>query len=187
VSEYLAQYGYLAVLLGALIEGETILLLAGFAIQQGSLDLTLVLSLGFLGAFAGDQFWFYMARRHGSVWLARRPHLLAKAARAKHLLDRHATLFILSFRFIYGMRNLGAMVIALSAITTRRFIFLNLIAAAVWAFVVIMSGYFFGEAAVALLDGLASIEQTLFAVFVVLALAVIASLLLRRWLLRRLS
>jgi membrane protein DedA with SNARE-associated domain len=187
VSAYLAQYGYLVVALGAFAEGETILLLAGFAAQQGALDLRIVLILGIIGAFAGDQLWFALARRQGSRWLARRPHLQAKANAAKPLLERHATLFILSFRFIYGLRNLGAVVVGLSDIPTHRFIVLNFIAAVVWAVLVIMAGYFFGEAAMALLDRLASVQKQILVVAGLIAFAVIASLLLRRWLLRRLG
>src|SRR6266567_2693116 len=130
-ADFLPTYGYLGIAIGAFIEGETILLLAGYAAQQGFFDIRLVLLLGFVGAFAGDQLWFYLARRHGGQWLARRPDLAAKAASAKRLLARHATLFILSFRFIYGLRNLGAVAVALSNVPTRRFVVLNAIAALV--------------------------------------------------------
>jgi membrane protein DedA with SNARE-associated domain len=187
VSEYLAEYGYLVVALGAFAEGETILLLSGLAVQQGVLDLRIVLLLGIVGAFAGDQLWFALARHHGSRWLARRPHLLAKAARAKHLLERHATLFILSFRFIWGLRNLGAVVVGLSDVPTWRFVVLNFIAAVLWAVIVIMAGYLFGEAAMALLDRLASVEKEILSVAGLIVFAVVASVLLRRWLLRRLG
>jgi membrane protein DedA with SNARE-associated domain len=187
VSAYIAEYGYLVVALGAFIEGETILLLAGFVAQQGALDLRIVLLLGFAGAFAGDQLWFGLARRQGSRWLARRPHLLAKANATKQLLERHATLFILSFRFIYGLRNLGAVAVGLSAVSTRRFLVLNLIAAAIWTVLVVMAGYIFGEAAMTLLDRLASAQKQLLAIAGLIAFAIIASLLLRRWLLRRLG
>ncbi len=187
MSEYLAQYGYLVVALGAFAEGETILLLSGFAAQQGVFDLRIVLLLGIVGAFAGDQLWFALARRQGTRWLARRPHLLVKVATAKRLLERHATLFILSFRFIYGLRNLGAVVVGLSDVPTRRFVVLNFIAAVIWAVLVIMTGYFFGEAAVALLDRLASFEKQALVVVALIAVAIGASLLLRRWLLRRLG
>ena len=186
MSEYIAQYGYLFVGLWALLEGETVLLLAGFAVQQGQLDLWLTLAIGAVGAFAGDQFWFHMARRHGRVWLRRRPHLIARAAAAQQLLERHATLFILSFRFIYGMRNLGAMVIGLSNVGAARFAILNAIAALLWAVAVIMSGYLFGAAAVTLLQDVAGIEQIIIAVIVVIAAAIAASWLLRRWLMHRL-
>ncbi len=187
LAEYLADYGYLVVAVGAFIEGETILLLAGYAAQQGALDVRLVLLLGFVGAFAGDQLWFYLARRHGSRWLERRPHLVAKATNTKGLLERHATLFILSFRFIYGLRNLGAVAVALSDVSTRRFFLLNAAAAALWSVLVIGTGYLFGEAAAAMLDQLASIQKQVLAIAGLLACAAIASILLRRWLLRKLS
>ena len=187
MSGYLAEYGYPIVALWALLEGETVLLLAGFAAQQGTLDLRIILAIGCIGAFIGDQFWFHMARRYGAAWLERRPHLTAKAATAKRLLDRHATLFIFSFRFLYGMRNLGAMVIGLSNVPAWRFAWLNFVAAVVWATAVIMSGYLFGAAAMALLDALAGFEKIALAALLVIGIAVIASLLLRRWLLRRLT
>jgi membrane protein DedA with SNARE-associated domain len=186
VSEYIAQYGYAFVGLWALLEGETVLLLAGFAVQQGQLNLWLILLIGTIGAFIGDQFWFHMARRHGRAWLHRRPHFVQRAETATRLLERHATLFILSFRFIYGMRNLGAMVIGLSGVAIWRFAVLNFIAALVWAVTVIMAGYLFGGAAVALLDDVASIEKLIIAVVAVVAVAIVASWVMRRWLLHRL-
>src|SRR5262249_36149580 len=111
----------------------------------------------------------------------------ARAATAKRLLERHSTLFIFSFRFIYGMRNLGAMVIGLSNVSSVRFAWLNFLAAALWSFVVIMAGYLFGEAAMALLDELAGFEKIALAAVAVVAVAIVASIVLRRWLLRRLS
>ncbi len=186
-ADYLSKYGYFGIAFGAFIEGETILLLAGYAAQQGMFDLRLVLLLGFAGAFAGDQLWFYLARRHGGQWLASRPDLVAKATNAKHLLERHATLFILSFRFIYGLRNLGAVAVALSDVTTRRFVALNAVAALLWSVLVIGAGYVFGEAAASLLDQLASLQKQFLALGGLLALAAIASIVLRRWLLNRLN
>ena len=41
--EFLAQYGYLAVFAGTLLEGEVILVLAGFAAHQGYLQLPVVM------------------------------------------------------------------------------------------------------------------------------------------------
>jgi membrane protein DedA with SNARE-associated domain len=187
LASYLAEYGYLAIVIFAFLEGETAMLLAGYAAQQDIFDVRLVLVLCFVGAFAGDQLWFYLARRHGGQWLARRPDLVAKATNAKRLLERHATLFILSFRFIYGLRNLGAVAVALSDVRTRRFIVLNAIAALVWSVLVVGAGYIFGEAAAAMLDHLASLEKQLMAVGGLLAFAAIASIVLRRWLLSKLK
>jgi membrane protein DedA with SNARE-associated domain len=187
LASYLAEYGYLAIAIFAFLEGETALLLAGYAAQQNLFDLRLVLLLAFLGAFSGDQLWFHLARRHGVTWLERRPHLVAKAGTAKQLIERHATLFILSFRFIYGLRNLGAVAVALSNVPTRRFVALNAVAALIWAILVTGAGYLFGEAAATILDQLASVQKQILAIGGLLTCAAAASILLRRWLLRKLS
>src|SRR5207245_9961043 len=184
-ADFLPTYGYFGIAIGAFIEGETILLLAGYAAEQGMFDIRLVLLLGFVGAFAGDQLWFYLARRHGGQWLARRPDLAGKAASAKRLLERHATLFILTFRFIYGLRNLGAVAVALSDVTTRRFVVLNAAAALLWAVLVIGAGYIFGEAAAALLDQLASLQKQIIVIVGLIVFAAVTSIVLRRWLLRK--
>jgi membrane protein DedA with SNARE-associated domain len=186
-ADVLVKYGYFGIAIGAFIEGETILLLAGYAAQQGLFDVRLVLLLGFVGAFEGDQLWFYLARRHGGQWLARRPDLAAKATAATRLLERHATLFILSFRFIYGLRNLGAVAVAVSDVTTRRFVALNAAAALLWSVLVIGAGYVFGEAAAALLDQLAGLQKQILVIAGLVAFAAVASIVLRRWLLRKLS
>ena len=52
--EFVAAYGYLAVLLGTLLEGETVLLLAGFAAHQGHLAIHWVLLIAFIGGTLGD-------------------------------------------------------------------------------------------------------------------------------------
>ena len=52
--ELIATYGYYAVFLGAFIEGETVLILAGIAAHRGYLDLTTVIGVAFAGGWLGD-------------------------------------------------------------------------------------------------------------------------------------
>jgi membrane protein DedA with SNARE-associated domain len=61
-TQLLADHGYLAVLIGSLLEGETILVLAGFAAHQGHLSLPLVLAIAFVGGTFGDQIFFWLGR-----------------------------------------------------------------------------------------------------------------------------
>src|SRR5512143_230365 len=100
LEELVLQYGYLAVFIGTLLEGETILVLAGFAAHQGYLNLGLTMLAAFAGSATGDQLWFLLARRYGRGWVARRPGLAAKLAPAARWLERNPTLFILGFRFV---------------------------------------------------------------------------------------
>lgn len=45
LSQWLSHYGYRAVFIGGILEGETILILAGFAAHQGYLSFPLRLAL----------------------------------------------------------------------------------------------------------------------------------------------
>lgn len=146
MEQLVAEYGYWAVLAGTFFEGETVPVLAGFAAHQGLLRLDLVMLCAFAGSFAGDQLWFWLARRYGKTWLARHPKSAAASQRVGGLLDRWGDGFVLVCRFLYGLRGAGLVAIALSSIAPLRFAVLNLISAMVWAVTVAGLGYLFGQA-----------------------------------------
>src|SRR5678816_3229164 len=104
LSELIETYGYWVVLAGTLLEGESVLLLAGYAAYSGLLELHLVIGLATLGGFLGDQIWYFLGRTRGASLLARYPQYAAPAARADELLHRYSTLIILAVRFLYGLR-----------------------------------------------------------------------------------
>lgn len=146
MEELIARFGYLAVLAGTFFEGETVPVLAGFAANQGLLRLDLVMLCAFAGSFCGDQLWFWIGRRYGKKWLAKHPKSAAAADKVGRLLDRWGDWFVLSFRFLYGLRAVSPVAIGLSSISALRFAVLNLISAAVWAVAVGSLGYAFGQA-----------------------------------------
>lgn len=146
MEELIARFGYLAVLAGTFFEGETVPVLAGFAANQGLLRLDLVMLCAFAGSFCGDQLWFWIGRRYGRTWLAKHPKSAAAADKVGRLLDRWGDWFVLSFRFLYGLRAVSPVAIGLSSISALRFAVLNLISAAVWAVAVGSLGYAFGQA-----------------------------------------
>ncbi|HLO76718.1 MAG TPA: DedA family protein [Magnetospirillum sp.] len=146
MEQLIAEYGYWAVLAGTFFEGETVPVLAGFAAHEGMLRLDVVMLCAFAGSFAGDQVWFWVGRRYGKTWLHKHPKSAAAAARVGKLLDRWGDWFVLSFRFLYGLRAVSPIAIALSSISAVRFAVLNLISAAVWAVAVGGLGYVFGHA-----------------------------------------
>ena len=76
-------HGYWLLALGCLLEGETILLLAGFAAHRGYLDPWAVFGIASLAGFAGDQFYFWLGRRHGAAVLARWPRLAERTGRSE--------------------------------------------------------------------------------------------------------
>jgi membrane protein DedA with SNARE-associated domain len=144
--QFLADYGYLAVFVGSLLEGETILLLAGFAAHQGYLSLPATLLIAFVGGTLGDQIFFWLGRTWGGALLGRFALIRRHAPRVRELLRRYHAPVIVGIRFMYGLRISGPIVIGACDIPAWRFALFNLIGAAIWAPLVGGLGYAFGEA-----------------------------------------
>lgn len=145
--EYLiATYGYWALLAGTFLEGETVLILAGFAAHRGYLQLPWVILIAFMGAFAGDQFYFFLGRWKGQAFLQARPAWQGRVARVNRLIERYHTPIILSCRFLYGLRLAFPFAIGMSRVAALRFVLLNAVSAAVWAVAGALGGYLFGSA-----------------------------------------
>jgi membrane protein DedA with SNARE-associated domain len=144
LEELIIQYGYLALFIGTFLEGETILLIAGYLAQDGFLDLPLVILFAFLGTFAGDQTFFFLGRFKGVDFLAKRPAWKRNTEKAFALLTRHQIAVILGFRFLYGIRNVTPFVIGASGLAPWRFFVLNFIGAATWAVAFGSIGYHLG-------------------------------------------
>lgn len=141
-----SEYGYLAVLLGTFLEGETIVVLGGLAAHQKLLRTEYVMLAAFIGSFLGDQAMYVAGRRWGPNLLARIPGWRPRVERALAILSRHQVAFILGFRFLYGLRTVSAFAIGMSDVRPMRFFLLNLISAAIWAFAITALGYVAGEA-----------------------------------------
>jgi len=150
--EYLiAQYGYVALFIGVFLEGETVLIAAGFAAHLGHLSLMWVMLIAFAGSLAGDQFYFFLGRIRGKAFLQRRPRWEAKVKRVWTLFEHYRTLLMLGFRFLYGLRTVTPFAIGLSGVSGIRFFVCNIIGGAVWSVAVAFVGYLFGAIAEAIL------------------------------------
>ena len=143
------EYGawfYLLTFAWTFIEGETFVLVAGFAAAQGLLNAPLLLLAAWLGSFAGDQCYFWIGRNFGLRLLSRRPIWRERVDSALAWVKRYDKWFILSFRFIYGIRNFSSFALGISGIGWRRFLVLNLTAALLWASCFVGAGFFCGRA-----------------------------------------
>lgn len=154
-------YGYAALLLGTFLEGETILIIAGFLAHRGYLQLSWVFVVAFIGSFAGDQLWFQVGRRKGIGWVEARPHWKSRAVRIHKVLERHRVPVMLGFRFVYGFRNLTPFVIGATGFRVRPFVILNALGAMIWSLSVASAGYFFGHAVEAIIHDVKRYELLL--------------------------
>ncbi len=167
--QLIQQWGYVLVFLGALLEGETMLLLAGLAAHNGHLALPPIILLAVAGGFLGDLVFFFLGRRYGGRLLARFPSLRRSAARANELFMRHHAPFILANRFLYGLRIAGPVAIGMSALPATRFALINLAGAVLWACVIVGAGYLFGQAVELLLGDARRVEEGLLGGIVLIA------------------
>jgi membrane protein DedA with SNARE-associated domain len=141
----IGSYGYFALLVGTFLEGETILILAGFAAHLGYLYLPWVILVAFIGTLSGDQLFFYLGRRHSRFVLDKYPAWQSRLDRVQRLFERYQTLLILGFRFLYGLRTVTPFVLGRSGVSPRYFFLLNTLSALVWSAAVGVGGYLFGN------------------------------------------
>lgn len=142
---FITHFGYPALILGLLLEGETVLILAAFMAHRGYLDLPFVIAIGGLVAFASDQFFFWLGRTQGNVFLAKRPAWQPHVEKAMSLLGRNTTLLFLGIRFMYGLRTVLPFVIGMSKLDPKKFTLLDLIGAFIWALTFGLAGHFIGH------------------------------------------
>jgi membrane protein DedA with SNARE-associated domain len=178
LSNLIAHYGLITVLAGSLLEGETVLLLAGYAAHQGYLDFAEVVAVAALGAMIGDQVWFVLGRRQGNRLIERRPWLGDRVRRALVLIERHALAILIAMRFAWGLRIALPVAVGMSSVPWRRYVLLNLFSALLWAPLVAGVGYVFGALLARHVDGLHRVEH--WGMLAVAMLALIVHLAARR-------
>jgi membrane protein DedA with SNARE-associated domain len=145
IESFVIQFGYPALMLGVLLEGETVLVVAAFLAHRGYLNLGLVILIGFIFTFMSDEFFFWIGRTRGNKFLEQRPGWKPNVDKAKSLLARQSTLIFLGFRFMYGLRAVMPFVIGMSGFSPKRFAILNFVGALLWTSLFGMAGYLFGH------------------------------------------
>src|SRR5215203_1269785 len=114
----IAQYGYLLVFFGVMLEsagiplpGETILLAAGVMVQQGHLNLGDAIICGILGAVIGDQIGYWVGREGGHPFVLRWGRYVLvtpeRLAGAERFFAHHGGKAVFLARFVAGLRGVG--------------------------------------------------------------------------------
>jgi len=173
ISDFVVHYGYLAVFLGTVAEGETILIAAGFAAHSGLLDWRLVMLVAMIGGTLGDQLAFLLGRWKGKALLHRLPALARREPRIRQLLHRYDAILIVTVRFLYGLRIAGPAILGSYHLPLLRFAFFNVIGAAIWSVLVTGAGYAFGVTVNALVGDIEQMEGVMVVVIIALG-AIIA-------------
>lgn len=145
---FVKDWGYWAVFLGSMVEGESIILTASALSALGHLSIVKVGALTFLGTLIADQGIYWLGAWCGRDVLAylqrRLPKLQAPIRAGLTFLKRNEVMYILSFRFIYGIRIISPFIIGSQGISFMEFAWLNAVSAAIWMVVSCAIGYLAG-------------------------------------------
>lgn len=159
MTEFISQYGYLAIFLGTCFEGETAMLIGGFLAWQGYLNPELIVLVGFAGAWVGDQAWFYLGRWRGIAWLRKHPAIRRKSVIVRQWIRRNEAGVIIGLRFAYGLRSVTPYMLGAMKVSRVKFALLNMLGCALWAGIVGWIAISFGDVAAGALKAIKSYEK----------------------------
>lgn len=152
LQSFVESYGYLAVFVGCLFEGETMLVLGAVSAHMGYLDLARVVGIAAIAGFIGDQAWFTIGRRYGPQLHARFPTFAQHARVASARIDAQGTWLVIMMRFAIGMRTAIPLALGAGSMSHLRFVVLNAIGAVIWAVAFGTAGWMFGNVVTRVLD-----------------------------------
>ncbi len=124
---------YLGVFVAAVVEGETVFVVASIAVATGSLSYWGVLVAGALGASTGDQFFFYAFRGPLRHFVDRIPGLRRRRQAITNLVRRHAIPLAASCRFLPGLRIAIPVTCAAAGVSPLLFSPISMATSFVWA------------------------------------------------------
>ena len=139
------NYAYGILFIWCLLEGEIALILGGILAHEGHINLALGIFVAGLGAFCGDQFYFYIGRYNRSYISKKLSKQRRKFAIAHLLLKRLGWPIIFLQRYMYGFRVIIPMSIGLTRYSAKKFAFINLISAWCWAAITMILAWYFGK------------------------------------------
>ena len=135
---------------GALVPGETALIVAGSLAGQGRLSLAIVIGVAAGAAIMGDNTGYLLGRRGLRPLLAgrrasgRRQRLVA---RGEEFFQRHGAAAVFFGRWLPGLRVAAAWLAGGSRMPWRRFLLFNALGGIGWATTIGTAAYFIGKSA----------------------------------------
>ncbi len=141
----LETWGYLAIAFFSFGGSMLIVATAGVFAYLGHINLPLALTIATISNFLGDNFLFYIAKYHKSdiqKYLAKHRR---KIAITKLIMKKYGVAAIFIQKFIYGVKTLIPIIMALGKYDFKKFIFYNFFASIVFVLTIGLLSYFSSE------------------------------------------
>jgi len=173
MGDTIARLGYIGVLIGTFIEGETTILVAAIFAKFGFLKLNQVMGCSFAGTFMGDCVFFFLGKYFGRSVIERYEFLRSRANLSNRIIhqNRHFILFIM--RFLAGFRSIILVLLGCADVRTSRFLLIDFSSSLVWSVCVSMIGYSFANVVYIFVRNVKGYEKILIPIVIVPAIALI--------------
>ncbi|MBX7489897.1 DedA family protein [Helicobacter turcicus] len=142
--DLIAKYGYVILFLYSLGGGFVALIGASVLSFAGKMDLTFSIIVAVIANFIGDLMLFYIARYQKAMMQPYFAKHRRKLALVHILMRKYGSIIIVIKKYIYGLKTLVPLAIALTPYSLAKFNLYNAIGAVVWGVSIGLLGYFSG-------------------------------------------
>lgn len=143
--QFLSLLGYLAVLIGTIVEGETVLFVSCIFCGMGYMSLPGIILMATIGGSAGDNIYFHLVRGNTDKVIAKSKRLQAWYPWIKKMVDTYGGWAVLPSRFLIGLRTAIALVCSSGHMSPVKFGLINLLSAFLWSTFFCCAIYYGGE------------------------------------------
>ncbi len=141
----LETWGYLAVAFFSFGGSLFIVAAAGVFSYMGHMDFATAMAVAMVANFMGDNFLFYLGKYHKKDIRPYYAKHKRKIALATLIMRRYGVWAIFIQKFLYGVKTLVPISMALSKFDFKKFIFFNIFATVIFVLTIGLSAYYASE------------------------------------------
>ena len=145
----LETWGYLAVAFFSFGGSLFIVAAAGVFSFMGHMDLIIALSVAIVANFMGDNFLFYLGKYHKKDIKPYFAKHKRKIALATLIMRKYGVAAIFIQKFLYGVKTIVPISMALSKYDFKKFIFFNIFASVIFILTIGLSAFYASESIIA--------------------------------------
>ena len=170
VTSLVSQYGLWIVFFGMMTEGTIMIIVSGVLCYLGMLTLKETIPVAILGAFIGDQFWYFIGRHYGSHILNSYPLLKQRVKKLEGAVKKRGPWIAFSGRFIYSGAILFPVTLGTYGYLHKKFTLFNTLGIFIWSLLGISLGYILGTGAEQIFGKIRKIEHFAGLLFIIIFL-----------------
>ena len=138
-------WGYIALAFFSLGGSLVAVILAGFLSYLGKMDLEIAIMVGIVFNYIGDMILFYIGKYQIGLINPYLKNHKKKLAMSILLIRKYGNIVIFIQKFLYGLKTLVPLAMAISKYNFKKFGFYNIFASIIYVTVVMLISYNFGK------------------------------------------